>query len=132
MADNGNRRAVWERSWSPGREVLGCPTGDADSGVRAKLDSDWPGIRRNGCGQSREAEHGEGSAAETPGQRGSSFSSYCCVCIIFPAEGDLIMLEGHKTVVGDGNAMSIAGKITQHMRGTAEGGLGIDDPVLTE
>jgi len=54
------------------------------------------------------------------------------VCIIFPAEGDLIVLEGHPTVVGDGNAMSIAGKITQHMRGTAEGALGIDDPVLTE
>jgi len=54
------------------------------------------------------------------------------VCIIFPAEGDLIVLEGHQTVVGDGNAMSIAGKITQHMMGTAEGALGIDDPVLTE
>ncbi len=39
------------------------------------------------------------------------------VCIIFPAEGDLIVLEGQQTVVGDGNAMSIAGKITQHMRG---------------
>jgi hypothetical protein len=35
-------------------------------------------------------------------------------------------------VVGDGNAMSIAGKITQYMMGTAEGGLSIDDPVLTE
>jgi hypothetical protein len=54
------------------------------------------------------------------------------VCIILPAESDLIMLEGHKTVVGDGNAMSIAGKITQYMMGTAEGGLSIDDPVLTE
>jgi hypothetical protein len=54
------------------------------------------------------------------------------VCIILPAESDLIMLEGHQTVVGDGNAMSIAGKITQYMMGTAEGGLSIDDPVLTE
>ena len=54
------------------------------------------------------------------------------VGIVLPAEGDLIMLEGHKTVVGDGNAMGIAGQITQHMMGTAEGGLGIDDPVLTE
>lgn len=54
------------------------------------------------------------------------------VCIILPAEGDLIMLEGHKTVVGDGHAMGIAGKITQHMMGTTEGGLGIDDPVLPE
>jgi hypothetical protein len=54
------------------------------------------------------------------------------VGIVLPAEGDLILLEGHKTVVGDGHAMGIAGKITQHMMGAAEGGLGIDDPVLTE
>jgi hypothetical protein len=54
------------------------------------------------------------------------------VRIILPAEGDLIMLEGHKAVVGDGNAMGIASQITQHMMGTAEGGLGIDDPVLSE
>jgi len=54
------------------------------------------------------------------------------VCIILPAEGDVIILEGDKTVVGDGDAMGIASQITQHMMGTAEGGLGIDDPVLAE
>ena len=54
------------------------------------------------------------------------------VGIILPAESNLIMLEGHEAVVGDGYAMGVAGEITQHMMGTAEGWLGVDDPVLTE
>ena len=54
------------------------------------------------------------------------------VGIILPAEGNLVMLEGQETVVGDGDAMGVAGEITQHMMGTAEGWLGVDDPVLTE
>jgi hypothetical protein len=35
-------------------------------------------------------------------------------------------------MVGDGNAMRIACEIVQNMLGTAEGWLGIDDPVLVE
>jgi len=54
------------------------------------------------------------------------------VRIILPAEGNLVMLEGHEPVVGDGDAMGVAGEITKHMMGSAEGWLGIDDPVLTE
>jgi len=54
------------------------------------------------------------------------------VGIIFPAEGDLVVLEGHQTVVGNGHPMGVAGKIAQHMMGTAEGWFGIDDPVLPE
>jgi hypothetical protein len=54
------------------------------------------------------------------------------VGIILPAESNLVMLESHESMVGDGHAMGIAGEIAEHMMGTAEGGLGIDDPVLTE
>jgi len=54
------------------------------------------------------------------------------VRIILPAERNLVTLEGHKTVVGDGDAMGIAGEITKHMMRSSEGWLGIDDPVLTE
>jgi hypothetical protein len=54
------------------------------------------------------------------------------VRIILPAEGNLVTLEGHKTVVGDGDAMGIASEVTQHMMRSAEGWLGVDDPVLTE
>ena len=54
------------------------------------------------------------------------------VGIILPAETNLVMLEGHQAMVGDGHAMGVAGEITEHMMGTAERWLGVDDPVLTE
>lgn len=54
------------------------------------------------------------------------------VGIIFPAEGNLVALEGHQTVVSNGHPMGVAGEIAQHMMGTAERRLGIDDPVLSE
>ncbi len=54
------------------------------------------------------------------------------VRIILPAEGNLVMLESHKPVVGDGDTMGVAGEITQHMMRSAEGWPGIDDPVLPE
>src|SRR3984893_13288320 len=54
------------------------------------------------------------------------------VRIVFPAKRDSIILERHQSMVGDGDAVRIAGEIVQKMFGTAEGWLGIDDPVLVE
>jgi hypothetical protein len=54
------------------------------------------------------------------------------VGIILPAESNLVMLESHEAMVGDGYAVSVTGEIAEHMMGTAEGWLGVDDPVLTE
>jgi hypothetical protein len=54
------------------------------------------------------------------------------VGIILPAETNLVLLEGHEAVVGDGHTMGVAGEIAQDMMGTAERWLGVDDPVLTE
>ena len=54
------------------------------------------------------------------------------VGIISPAEGDLVVGEGDQAMVGDGDAVSVAGEIAEDMMGTAEWGFGIDDPVLTE
>jgi hypothetical protein len=54
------------------------------------------------------------------------------VGIILPAESNLIMLESNEAMVGDGHAMGVAGEIAEHMMGTAEGWLGVDDPVLTK
>ena len=50
------------------------------------------------------------------------------VGIILPAESNLVMLESHEAMVGDGHAMGVAGEIAEHMLGTAEGGLGVDTP----
>jgi len=52
--------------------------------------------------------------------------------IVFPAKRDSIILKRHQPMVGDGDAVRIAGEIVQNMLGTAEGWLGIDDPVLVE
>ena len=54
------------------------------------------------------------------------------VGIILPTESSLVMLESYEPVVGDGHPMGVAGEIAEHMMRTAEGGLGVDDPVLTE
>jgi hypothetical protein len=54
------------------------------------------------------------------------------VGIILPAKGNPVPVEGYEAVVGDGYAMGIAGEIAEHMMRTAEWGLAVDDPVLTE
>jgi hypothetical protein len=54
------------------------------------------------------------------------------VGIILPAETNLVMLEGREAMIGDGYTMGIAGEIAEYMVRTAEGGLGVDDPVLME
>jgi hypothetical protein len=52
------------------------------------------------------------------------------VSIVPPAEGDAMVLKGHETMVGDGDAMGVASQIVENMFGAAEGWLGVDDPVL--
>jgi hypothetical protein len=54
------------------------------------------------------------------------------VGIVFPAKRDPIILERNQSMVGDGDAVGIASEIVQNMLGTAEGWLGIDNPVLVE
>jgi hypothetical protein len=54
------------------------------------------------------------------------------VCIVSPAKRYAFVLEGHEPMVGDGDAMGIAGQVVENMFGTAEGWLGVDDPVLPE
>jgi hypothetical protein len=53
------------------------------------------------------------------------------VSIVSPAEGDAMVLESHEAMVGDGDAMGIAGQVVENMFSTAEGWLGVDDPVLS-
>jgi hypothetical protein len=52
--------------------------------------------------------------------------------IVFPAKRDSIILKRNQSMVGDGDAVGIASEIVQNMFGTAEGWLGVDDPVLME
>ena len=54
------------------------------------------------------------------------------VGIVSPAEGNAIVFEGHETMVGDGDAMSVAGQVVENVFGAAEGWLGVDHPVDAE
>lgn len=54
------------------------------------------------------------------------------VGVISPAKSDLIVGEGNQAMVGDGDAMGIAGEIAEDMMGTAEGWFGVDNPLVTE
>ena len=78
-------------------------------------------------GVGREAGSGVGTLAN----RASPFF-LTSVGTTLRAESNLVMLESHEAMVGDGYAMGIAGEIAEYMVGTAEGRLGLDDPVLTE
>ena len=52
--------------------------------------------------------------------------------VVLPTEGDLIIVEGDETMVGDGNAVSVASQVVEDMVCPAERRLGVDDPLLTE
>src|ERR1700685_3575545 len=49
-----------------------------------------------------------------------------------PAEADLAFGEGDEPAVGDAGAMGVGAEIAEGMFGSAEGTLGVDDPVVTE
>jgi hypothetical protein len=48
---------------------------------------------------------------------------------VSPAEGNLVVLKGDQTVIGDGHAVGVAAEITENLLGTAEGRLAVDHPV---
>ncbi len=52
--------------------------------------------------------------------------------IILPAESDLAISERDNPVVGDSNAMCVAGQIMKNVLRAAERRLGVHDPVLAE
>ena len=54
------------------------------------------------------------------------------VGIVPPTEGDAIVFEGHEAMVGDGDAVGVAGQVVENVFGAAEGRLGVDHPILPE
>src|ERR1017187_474664 len=51
---------------------------------------------------------------------------------VAPSEGDVAIGESNQPGVRNGDAMSIGAEIRQHMFRSAEGRLGVDDPVVAE
>ena len=60
------------------------------------------------------------------------FALFVAVSIVFPSECDFAVGKGQEAVVGDGHAMGVAGQILEYVFWSAEGWLGIDDPILPE
>jgi len=50
--------------------------------------------------------------------------------VISPAKGDLVTFVGNDPMVADSNAMSVTAEITEDRLRAAEGGLGVNHPVL--
>ena len=51
------------------------------------------------------------------------------LAVVLPAEGDMIVVEGDEPAVGDRDAMGVAAEISQDLCWSAEGPLGVNDPV---
>ena len=51
---------------------------------------------------------------------------------VSPAEGDVAVGESDQPAVGDGDAMRVGAKIAKYVFRSAEGPLGVDDPVVAE
>ena len=49
--------------------------------------------------------------------------------VIFPFEADTLAIERDEAGIGDGDAMSVAGEIGEHLIWAGEGPLGIDKPI---
>ncbi len=49
---------------------------------------------------------------------------------VLPAESDLPLVEGEQAVVGESDAMGVAGEIGQHLIRAGEGRLAVHDPAL--
>ena len=54
------------------------------------------------------------------------------MCGVSPAEGEVALLKGDESAVGDGDAVGVAAEIAQRVLRSAEGWLGIDHPVVAE
>jgi len=52
--------------------------------------------------------------------------------VVLPAKGDAIVVESDETMVGDGDAVSVASQVVENMFCPAERRLGVDDPLLKE
>ena len=52
--------------------------------------------------------------------------------VIFPAERHLIIGEVYKPVIGDGDAMGVAGQVVKDVLWATERWFGVHDPVLAE
>ena len=91
-------------------------------------DGRWRESRCDGCDGSRRADVQQKASNELVGSE-CHHLGLVVVAVVLPAEADLTVGEPDQPAVGDGDAMSVAAEIGQHLLGTGEGSLGIDHPI---
>ena len=52
--------------------------------------------------------------------------------VIFPVEAEMAVFQSAKTVVGDGDTMSVASQILEYAPGSTEGRLDVNDPTRSQ
>ena len=73
-----------------------------------------------------------GKAAEELRRLQSHLLLLVAMCVVFPAEGDLLSIKSEQAVIADGDAVGIASEITEYQGWGAECRLRIYDPLLFE
>src|ERR1700722_3664037 len=79
------------------------------------------------------ASHGSGNAAHKEAAdeldciEGHGLSAGM-IGVVFPVEADLAVFQSAKTVVGDGDTMSVASQILEYAPGSTKGRLDVNDP----
>ena len=51
---------------------------------------------------------------------------------VAPPKGDLVVVECDQSMIRDGNAVGITTEVVEHILGTTEGWLGVDDPMFSK
>ena len=74
--------------------------------------------------------HEEASDELVDGQRHGAVAGVAVAAVILVSEGDVGLVERDQAPVGDGDAVRVAGQVSQHGFGATEGRLGIHDPLL--
>jgi hypothetical protein len=57
---------------------------------------------------------------------------FVVISAIAVGEGDFVVINGQKTVIGDGNAVRVSTQVFEHLFGSGKGLFGVDDPVFAK
>ena len=74
----------------------------------------------------------DGTATPSSERQSARVALQAAIVVIAPSERHIAVAKIHESVVGDGDAVGIASQIVQDLVWSAEGRLGIDDPVVYE
>jgi hypothetical protein len=73
-----------------------------------------------------------GETAEELARRKGHLPLLVAMCVVLPAEGDALTIEGQQAVIADRNAMRIPSQVAKHLGGSAKSGFRVYDPIFLE